>query len=158
MGYIFDDWKDLLDEFQKCVDKDLAEIQKQKAEVQQLKEGLFNSLGGGLFYRDGNRIVISAPEIVIGNVDRTGTLQGGGVGKESSVAVRWILKARARQVTSSVVRRSSVRWLSIPVSTVGRTWYATPHKSYRRLVTSCSIVAMPPMCSLRIQGCQGAVV
>ena len=81
MGYIFDDWKDLLDEFQKCVDKDLAEIQKQKAEVQQLKEGLFNSLGGGLFYRDGNRIVISAPEIVIGNVDRTGTLQGGGVGK-----------------------------------------------------------------------------
>ena len=81
MGYIFDDWKDLLDEFQKCVDKDLAEIQKQKAEVQQMKEGLFNSLGDGLLYRDGNRIVISAPEIVIGNVDRTGTLQGGGVGK-----------------------------------------------------------------------------
>ena len=81
MGYIFDDWKDLLDEFQKCVDKDLAEIQKQKAEVQQMKEGLYNSLGSGLFYRDGNRIVISAPEIVIGNVDRTGTLQGGGMGK-----------------------------------------------------------------------------
>ena len=50
-------------------------------EVQQIKEGLFNSLGDGLLYRDGNRIVISAPEIVIGNVDRTGTLQGGGVGK-----------------------------------------------------------------------------
>ena len=81
MGYIFDDWKDLLDEFQKCVDKDLAEIQKQKAEVQQMKEGLYNSLGSGLFYRDGNRIVISAPEIVIGNVDRTGTLQGGAMGK-----------------------------------------------------------------------------
>ena len=81
MGYIFDDWKDLLDEFQKCVDKDLAEIQKQKAEVQQMKEGLFNSLGDGLLYRDGNRIVISAPEIVIGNVDRSGTLQGGGIGK-----------------------------------------------------------------------------
>ena len=79
MGYIFDDWKDLLDEFQKCVDKDLAEIQKQKAEVQQIKEGLYNSLGDGLFYHDGNRVVISAPEIVIGNVDRTGTLQGGGI-------------------------------------------------------------------------------
>ena len=70
MGYIFDDWKDLLDEFQKCVDKD-----------QQIKEGLYNSLGDGLFYHDGNRVVISAPEIVIGNVDRTGTLQGGGIGK-----------------------------------------------------------------------------
>ena len=81
MGYIFDDWKDLLDEFQKCVDKDLAEIQKQKAEVQQMKEGLYNSLGGGLLYHDGSRIVISAPEIVIGNVDRTGTLQGGAMGK-----------------------------------------------------------------------------
>ena len=81
MGYIFDDWKDLLDEFQKCVDKDLAEIQKQKAEVQQMKEGLYNSLGSGLLYHDGSRIVISAPEIVIGNVDRTGTLQGGGRGK-----------------------------------------------------------------------------
>ena len=42
---------------------------------------MYNSLGDGLFYHDGNRVVISAPEIVIGNVDRTGTLQGGGIGK-----------------------------------------------------------------------------
>ena len=157
MGYIFDDWKDLLDEFQKCVDKDLAEIQKQKAEVQQIKEGLFNSLGDGLLYRDGNRIVISAPEIVIGNVDRTGTLQGGGVGKVIIRGSEVDIEVWARQEASSAVHRSSVRWLSIPASMAGRMWYATPRKSCLRLVTSCFTVAMPLMCSLRILDWQGAV-
>ena len=81
MSYIFDEWKTMLETFQDCVEKDLAEIQQQKAEVQQLKAEVFNQLGGGLFYRDGDRIVISAPEIVIGNVDRSGTLQNGGAGR-----------------------------------------------------------------------------
>ena len=81
MSYIFDDWKDALEQFQDCVDKELNEIRQQKAEVQQLKSEVFNQLGGGLFYRDGDRIVISAPEIVIGNVDRSGTLQNGGAGR-----------------------------------------------------------------------------
>lgn len=81
MSYIFDDWKEALEQFQDCVDKELAEIRQQKAEVQQLKSEVFNQLGGGLFYRDGDRIVISAPEIVIGNVDRSGTLQNDGAGR-----------------------------------------------------------------------------
>ena len=94
MSYILDDWKDALEAFQDCVDKELAEIQQQKAEVQQLKAEVFNQLGGGLFYRDGDRIVISAPEIVIGNVDRSGTLQNGGAGKviirASNVAIEGV--------------------------------------------------------------------
>ena len=71
----------MLETFQACVDKELTEIRQQKAEVQQIKAEVFNQLGGGVFYRDGDRIVISAPEIVIGNVDKSGTLQGGGSGK-----------------------------------------------------------------------------
>ena len=51
MSYIFDDWKDALEQFQDCVDKELDESRKQKAEVQQLKSEVFNQLGGGLFYR-----------------------------------------------------------------------------------------------------------
>ena len=78
MGYIYDDWKKLLEDFQKCVEKDLEEIHKQKTEVQQIKEDLFNKFGNGLFYRDDNRIVISAPEVVIGNIDKSGDLQGFG--------------------------------------------------------------------------------
>ena len=81
MSYIFDEWKDMLEKFQECVDKDLAEIQQQKAEVQRIKAEVYNQLGGGLFYRDGDRIVISAPEIVIGNVDKSGILQNGNSGK-----------------------------------------------------------------------------
>ena len=77
MGYIYDDWKKLLDNFQQCVEKDLEEIHNQKAEVQQIKTDIFNRLDQGLFYRNSNRIVLSAPEIVIGNVDKSGDLQGG---------------------------------------------------------------------------------
>ena len=78
MGYIYDDWKKLLEDFQKCVEKDLEEIHQQKAEVQQIKSDIFEKVGDGLFYRDDQRIVISAPEIVIGNVDKCGDLQGFG--------------------------------------------------------------------------------
>ena len=71
----------MLETFQECVEKELEEIHQQKAEVQQIKAEVFNKLGNGVFYRDGDRIVISAPEIVIGNVDQSGTLQNGGSGK-----------------------------------------------------------------------------
>ena len=76
MAYIFDDWKELLENFQNSVEKDLEEIHKQKAEVQQIKVDIFNSIENGLFYRDDHRIVISAPEIIIGNVDKGGMMVG----------------------------------------------------------------------------------
>ena len=78
MGYIYEDWKKLLDNFQNSVEKDLAEIHQKKAEVEQIKSDLLDKMGEGLFYRDNNRIVISAPEIVIGNVDKSGDLRGFG--------------------------------------------------------------------------------
>ena len=84
MAYIFDDWKKLLENFQNSVEKDLEEIHQQKAEVQQIKVDIFNKLDKGLFYRDDERIVISAPEIIIGNVDKSGTL----VGEQGRVIVK----------------------------------------------------------------------
>ena len=78
MGYIYDDWKTLLENFQNSVEKDLEEIHQKKAEVEQIKTELLDKMGTGLFYRDESRIVISAPEIVIGNVDKSGDLQGFG--------------------------------------------------------------------------------
>ena len=77
MEYIYDDWKKLLDEYQQCIEKDLDEIHQQKVEIQQIKSDIFDRLDSGLYYHDGSRIVISAPEIVIGNVDKSGDLQGG---------------------------------------------------------------------------------
>ena len=75
--YIFDDWKKALDDFQKNVEKDLEEIHKQKAAIQQMKTEIFEELEGIRYYRDPNRIIISAPEIIIGNVDKSGDLLGG---------------------------------------------------------------------------------
>ena len=61
MEYIYSEWKKLLETFQQCVEKDLDEIHQQKAEVQQIKSDIFSRLDDSLFYRNENRIVISAP-------------------------------------------------------------------------------------------------
>lgn len=75
MAYIFEDWKTLLEKFQKCVDQGVEEMHQQKAEVQQIKKEIFNRLDSGNIIRDDRRIVLSAPEIIIGNVDKSGTLK-----------------------------------------------------------------------------------
>ena len=78
MDYIFDDWKKILSDFQNSVEKDLAEIHKQKEAVQQMKTEIFNRLDSGQYIYDESRIVLSAPEIVIGHVDKSGDLKGYG--------------------------------------------------------------------------------
>ena len=75
--YVFDDWKKVLDNFQNSVEKDLEEIHKQKAEIQQMKTDIFKEVEGIHYYRDPQRIILSAPEIIIGNVDQSGDLFGG---------------------------------------------------------------------------------
>ena len=52
--YIFDDWKTMLGNFQDCVQKDLEEIHKQKAEIQQMKADLYKEMEGFKCYRDEN--------------------------------------------------------------------------------------------------------
>ena len=94
MAYIFEDWQKLLEKFQQCVDKGVEEMHQQKAEVQQIKTDIFNRLDRGAYYRNDQRIVISAPEIVIGNVDKSGALNGGEMGtviiKGSDVALEGV--------------------------------------------------------------------
>ena len=78
MSDIFDDWKKTLDNFQKSVTKELSEIRKQKEEVQQMKMEIFNRIDSCKYIRDEKRIVLSAPEIIIGNVNKDGMLSGEG--------------------------------------------------------------------------------
>lgn len=73
---IFSNWLSALQNLQSSVSKDLSEIRKQKAEIQQLKADILNEVARGKFIRDDERIVLSAPEIVIGNVDASGMLYG----------------------------------------------------------------------------------
>jgi hypothetical protein len=74
MDYNFDTWKKALDDFRNAVTKDLEEIRRHKEEVRQMKSEIFSALNTGYYLRDDHRIVISAPEIIIGNVDRDGIL------------------------------------------------------------------------------------
>ena len=84
MDYIFQEWEKKLSTFESSVEKDLAEIRKCKAEMQQIKLDVVAELQKGRYVRDTQRLVLSAPEIIIGNVDRSGTLFAGG----SKVIVR----------------------------------------------------------------------
>lgn len=77
MATFTDDWKSVLEEFQKSVTKELEEIRAGKAEVMALRAEMQKGLPKGLFYRDGDRLIISAPEVVIGNVDENGALLPG---------------------------------------------------------------------------------
>ena len=78
MDYIFKEWEKKLSDFEGSVEKDLAEIRKCKAEMQRISDDLNNSLVKGRYMRDNQRFIISAPEIIIGNVDNHGMLLDGG--------------------------------------------------------------------------------
>ena len=85
MDYIFKEWEEKLKAFEGNVEKDLAEIRKCKAEIQDLKVEVINQLKKGRYVRDDNRLVLSAPEIIIGDVDPSGNLYNG---SGSAVIVR----------------------------------------------------------------------
>ena len=84
MDYIFKEWEKRLSTYADSVEKDLEEIRKCKAEIQKMKLEMTAELQKGRYVRDDHRLVLSAPEIVIGNVDRNGTLFSGG----STIVVR----------------------------------------------------------------------
>ncbi len=72
----FANWQEALENFQKNVEKDLEEIRSCKREVQRMKIDLIDRLEKGRYIRDDQRVIISAPEIIIGNVDKSGVLCG----------------------------------------------------------------------------------
>jgi hypothetical protein len=49
---IFSNWLSALQDLQSSVSKDLSEIRKQKAEIQQLKVDILNEVARGKYIRD----------------------------------------------------------------------------------------------------------
>ena len=74
MDYIFKDWEKKMSAFESSVEKDLEEIRKCKADMQQMRNEIQQEKNGSYFVRDMNRIILSAPEIILGNVDADGVL------------------------------------------------------------------------------------
>ena len=77
MDYIFEEWEKRLSAFEASVESDLAEMRQCKAEMRNLTAEISNQLKKGRFERDSERLILSAPEIIIGNVDSEGMLLDG---------------------------------------------------------------------------------
>ena len=110
-GTVFSDWLTALTKLQTCVSKDLDEIRQQKAEIQQLKQDVFNRLAEGRFVRDDRRLVLSAPEIVIGNVDASGMLysEGGSITiRGQKVGIDGVGENGAIESRASTIRQTAV--------------------------------------------------
>lgn len=109
----FEVWESELSKFQDSIKKELAEIRQCKREVQYLKKGLQDELEAitrvsyGKYIRDEHRIVLSAPEIIIGDVDKDGVLnntvsrvvvRGNQIGIEGSGDVGGEVSTRASRI------------------------------------------------------------
>ena len=81
MDYIFKDWEKKMSAFESSVEKDLAEIRKCKADMQDMRRRMHEEMTGSYYVRDMNRIILSAPEIILGNVDTDGVLYEGAASK-----------------------------------------------------------------------------
>lgn len=85
MSLVFDEWKKAFDDLNGSVEKSLAEIRKCKAAIQSVRPAYVNMHTKGRCISDEDRIVLSAPEIIIGNVDKEGNLWAG---QGSTVIIR----------------------------------------------------------------------
>ena len=81
MDYICKDWEKKMSAFESSVEKDLVEIRKCKADMQEMRRQMHEEINGSYYVRDLNRIILSAPEIILGNVDQDGVLYNGAVSK-----------------------------------------------------------------------------
>lgn len=77
MATYIDDLKNKLKALKDVNDNNINEIKNLKKELQRVREDLFNSVKSGYYLRDDDTIIISAPRIIIGNVDHSGELYDG---------------------------------------------------------------------------------
>ena len=85
MDYIFKDWENKLSAFEDSVEKKLEDIHQCKKDIQELKSELTNHIQKGYYLRDDQRLILSAPEVIIGNLDPNGLLYSGA---DSTVVIR----------------------------------------------------------------------
>lgn len=77
VDFVFKDWLNLLQKFYNDIEQTLDTVRQDKREIQEIKDEIYNRINKGYYMYDDNRIIISAPEIIIGNVDKSGQLRTG---------------------------------------------------------------------------------
>jgi len=140
----FQELKKSLDNFSKCVEKDLAEIHKQKQEIQTIKLEM-ESMAAGRYITDDQRIVISAPEIVIGNVDKDGVLRGDlpyshVIIRANDIDIEGASPAGALCGGSITQRASSISTIAVDPGADGLENYVSSNSSIIQQARSISII------------------
>lgn len=75
---ILSDYYELIQKYKGLAEAAQKELEECRKEMRQMKADIINRVNDGQYLWDSKRIVISAPEIIIGNVTKNGELQGGG--------------------------------------------------------------------------------
>lgn len=118
MDYILKDWKKALQDLSDSVEKSVEEIRKCKDAVQRMQAERMNDSHSGKYIRDDYRIVLSAPEIIIGNLSKDGYLLSG----QDVVTVRGhSVSLEGTGPAASVVSRApSIRSVAVDPGADGR--------------------------------------
>ena len=104
MATVLDEMKAALKSFENSVKSDLEEIRKQKREVLQMRNELYNTVKSVDYVRNDGTVIISAPNIIIGNVDQHGNLLSG----SSTVTIRTnSLSMEAAGLGGRIMQRAS---------------------------------------------------
>lgn len=72
----YKEWQKTLTEHKKLMEQELAEVRKAKMELFQMQRQLQEMVFGGRYERDEDTLILSAPKIIIGNVDKQGNMLG----------------------------------------------------------------------------------
>lgn len=114
----YTEWADTLKKYKADIDKGLAEMRAAKQELVDLQRQFQEMIISGRYERDEDTLILSAPHIIIGNVDKQGNLLSGGsiievrgndimldgVGRGNTTGVvGGSIKARARNVSVTTV-------------------------------------------------------
>lgn len=75
---ILSDYYELIVKYKGLAEAAQKELEECRKEMRQMKADIINRVNDGQYLWDDKRIVISAPEIVIGNVNKNGEFKGGG--------------------------------------------------------------------------------
>lgn len=115
MDTIIQEWRKLLNEFRDSVGKEVAEIRRCKAAVQNIRPDYVTQQASGRFIRSNDPIIISSPNIIIGNVDADGNLIGGTPGKILLRGTNINLEGVGRdgEAGSVVSRATSIRQIAV---------------------------------------------
>ena len=107
---ILDEWVEIAREFKESVDKLLDEVHSAKQNIMSLRNEMLDIIDSGQYIRDEQRIIISAPEIIIGNVNKQGVLQEGGtvIIKGSDTQLHGIGEAGTIKMLAPVIEQRGI--------------------------------------------------